>query len=123
MNKTIILATVISVFSLTTSIAQTAPTPPAKKEKTEKGERHNPMAGLNLTEEQQSKMKTLNEDGRKQIEAVKNDASLNDDQKKSKIAELRKEHNDKRKALLTDEQQKKWEEMMKERRKNKPQKK
>lgn len=120
MKKTIILAAVLSVFSITSTFAQTETAPPAKKEKKadKKGERGgNPMADLNLSTDQENKMKALNEQGRKEMEAIKNDASLSDDQKKSKMMEMRKAHGEKRKAILTPEQQKKWEEKMKERRK------
>ena len=116
MKKTIILAAALSVFSITATFAQTeAPAKPEKKERTErKGERPNPMADLNLTEEQGQKMKALNEEGRAKIEAVRNDASLNDDQKKAKMMELRKAQNEKRMAILTPEQKKKWDDKMKE---------
>ena len=116
MKKTIILAAALSVFSITATFAQTeAPAKPEKKERTErKGERPNPMADLNLTEEQGQKMKALNEEGRAKMEAVRNDASLNDDQKKAKMMELRKAQNEKRMAILTPEQKKKWDDKMKE---------
>ena len=116
MKKTIILAAALSVFSTTATFAQTeAPAKPEKKERTErKGERPNPMADLNLTEEQGQKMKALNEEGRAKMEAVRNDASLNDDQKKAKMMELRKAQNEKRMAILTPEQKKKWDDKMKE---------
>ncbi len=116
MKKTIILAAALSVFSITATFAQTeAPAKPEKKERTErKGERPNPMADLNLTEEQGQKMKALNEEGRAKMEAVRNDASLNDDQKKAKMTELRKAQNEKRMAILTPEQKKKWDDKMKE---------
>lgn len=116
MKKTIILAAALSVFSITATFAQTeAPAKPEKKERTErKGERPNPMADLNLTEEQGQKMKALNEEGRAKMEAVRNNASLNDDQKKAKMMELRKAQNEKRMAILTPEQKKKWDDKMKE---------
>lgn len=116
MKKTIILAAAISVFSITSTFAQTeAPAKSEKKERTERrGERPNPMADLNLSEEQGQKMKTLNEDGRAKMQAIRDDASLNDEQKRTKLMELRKDQNEKRMAILTPEQKKKWEDKMKE---------
>ena len=116
MKKTIILAAVISVFSITTTFAQTEPAKPQKKEKAERkgDQQRNPMADLNLSEEQGQKMKALNEESRTKMEAIRNDASLNDDQKKAKMMEFRKSQNEKRMAILTPEQKKKWEDKMKE---------
>lgn len=117
MKRTIILAAAISVFSVTATFAQTEPAKPVKKERTErKGERPNPMADLNLTEKQENDMKVLSEESRSKFEAIRNDATLSDDQRKEKMMELRKAQNEKRLALLTPEQKKKWEEKMKERR-------
>lgn len=122
MKQTIILAAVLSVFSITTTFAQTEPAKPAKKQKTEKAERGqrggNSMADLNLTADQQNKMKVLNEEMRTKSEAIRNDASLTQEQKREKSMELRKATGEKRKAILTAEQQKKWDEKMKERMKD-----
>jgi len=124
MKKAIILAAAISVFSITATFAQTEPAAPGNKEKAERrGDRQrNPMADLNLSEEQNQKMKILNEDGRTKTEAIRNDASLNDEQKKAKIGELRKVQQEKRLAILTPEQKKKWDEKMKEGRNNRDKK-
>lgn len=130
MKKAIILAAIVSVFTVSATYAQTEA--PAKKEKTEKadkkkpdekaqpnrGDFRNPMAELNLSEEQQAKMKVISDETRAASETIRNDGSLNDDQKREKIMELRKAQNEKRNALLTPDQKKKWEEIMKERQAN-----
>ncbi|MFV0606202.1 MAG: hypothetical protein ACK5NK_10205 [Niabella sp.] len=73
------------------------------------------MADLNLSADQENKMKALNEEGRTKAEAIRNDASLSDDDKRAKMMEMRKAQNEKRLAILTPEQKKKWEQKMKER--------
>lgn len=116
MKKTIILAAALSVFSITATFAQAETDKPVKKEKTEKAGGHrNPMADLNLSKDQENQMKTLNEDTRSKADAIKNDASLSDEQRKAKMMELRKAQNEKRMAILTPEQKKKWEKQRKER--------
>lgn len=130
MKKTILLAAVLSVFTISATYAQSEA--PAKKEKTEKtekkkrdekaqptrGDNRNPMAELNLTEDQQAKMKVVSDESRAGSEAIRNDASLSDEQKREKMMEWRKTQNEKRNAILTPEQKKKWDEIMKERRGN-----
>ncbi len=94
MKKTILLAAVLSVFTISATYAQSEA--PAKKEKTEKaekkkkdekaqptrGDNRNPMAELNLTEDQQAKMKVVSDETRAGSEAIRNDASMNKKEKK-----------------------------------------
>lgn len=119
MKKTIILAALLGVFSITNTFAQTETKEAPKKEKKERAargdNRPNPMADLNLSADQENKMKALNEEGRTKAEAIRNDASLSDDDKRAKMMEMRKAQNEKRLAILTPEQKKKWEQKMKER--------
>lgn len=63
---------------------------------------------LNLTADQQAKLKPILEDQQKQIEAVWQDASLSEDAKKAKKTEIKSEFSTKIKALLTTEQQEKY---------------
>jgi Spy/CpxP family protein refolding chaperone len=123
MKKTIILAVAFSIFSTTAAFAQTT-TPPQTDRQQRAGrngdnrQRPDPMADLNLTEAQQTQMKALNEEFRTKSAAIRNDATLTDDQKREKGMELRKAQNEKRLAILTPEQKKQWEEKMKEQREN-----
>ncbi|RYY38369.1 MAG: hypothetical protein EOO08_14715 [Chitinophagaceae bacterium] len=68
---------------------------------------------LNLTAEQQQRIKTIREQYRPQMEAVRNDASLTQAQKKDKARDIRKAQMDQVKAVLTAEQQEKMKSMRK----------
>lgn len=121
MKKTILAAALFSIFSMSAAYAQDAP-PADKKHKTEhKGEHKNKMKAhdkdmykdLNLTADQENELKALNEDNRMQMDAIKNDAALTDEQRKAKMMELKKAKKEKMQAILTPEQKAKWEEKRK----------
>jgi len=79
---------------------------------------------LNLTTDQQTQVKSINDDTRSQMMAVRNDTSLSQDDKRSKMMDLHKSSNDKIRAVLTDEQKTKFDAMqakMQERMKNRGQ--
>ena len=63
------------------------------------------MSDLNLTEDQKSQMKEIQQSSRQQRESIKNDASLTPDQKKAKMKELQKSQSAKVNTILTPEQQ------------------
>ena len=63
---------------------------------------------LNLTADQQAKLKPILEDQKKQIEAVWKDTSLSEDAKKTKKAEIKGATNTQIKALLDATQQEKF---------------
>lgn len=63
---------------------------------------------LNLSADQQTKLKPILEDQQKQIDAVWQDASLSEDAKKAKKTEIKSETSTKIKALLNTEQQEKY---------------
>jgi periplasmic protein CpxP/Spy len=69
---------------------------------------------LNLTEDQQTKVKAIDEDTGKQMMAVRNDASLSQDDKRAKMMDIRKSSQDKIRALLTDDQKTKYDAMQAE---------
>ncbi len=77
-----------------------------------RGDRFKMMAErLNLTPDQQAKIKPILEDEMKAIKAVMDDASLDKDAKRPKIDEIRKAHREQFLPLLTPEQVKKLDEM------------
>ncbi|MBZ4189554.1 hypothetical protein [Niabella beijingensis] len=117
MKKTILIAAIVSLFSISAVSAQDAP----KKEKGEKSMNGRRGAGwddpdLNLSKDQKDKLKALYDDNMKQVKAVRDDASLSDDQKKDKIKELRASQKEARDKILTKEQSEKLDAKMKERR-------
>ena len=79
---------------------------------------------LNLTADQQTKVKAIDEDTGKQMMAVRNDASLSQDDKRAKMMDIRKGSQDKIRGILTDDQKTKYDAMqaeMKERMKERQQ--
>jgi Spy/CpxP family protein refolding chaperone len=79
---------------------------------------------LNLTTDQQSQIKTIQDDSRKQMMALRNDSSLSQDQQRSKMMDIRKSSQDKIRGVLTEEQKTKYDAMqaeMRERMRNRQQ--
>lgn len=120
MKKTIFLAAIIGVFSITASYAQSTP-PQRENKEARPGERRggwNMMdmyKDLNLTKDQEAKLKTINEEQREKFQALREDKSLSDDSRREKMRELQKDRQDKINAVLTKEQQEKLTAKMKER--------
>ena len=69
---------------------------------------------LNLTEDQQAKLKPILEDESQQMKALHDDASLAPADKQAKMKELRDSSTDKINAVLTPDQQAKWKQMKQE---------
>ncbi|MEO8960311.1 MAG: hypothetical protein ABI325_00415 [Ginsengibacter sp.] len=63
------------------------------------------MNDLNLTADQKSQMKEIQQIGKQQREAIKDDASLTPDQKKAKMKDLQKSQSGKVNTILTPDQQ------------------
>lgn len=71
-------------------------------------------AELNLTAEQQEKMKTIRSSYKPKMQALRNDASLTPEQKKEKIKELMNQQKEEMKTVLSEEQQEKMKCMRKD---------
>jgi len=71
---------------------------------------------LNLTDEQQAKIKPILEDQRKQMEQIHNDSSLSREDRFSKMQQLRTSGDTQIKAVLNEDQQKKFDKMREEQR-------
>jgi Spy/CpxP family protein refolding chaperone len=69
---------------------------------------------LNLTEDQQTKLKPVLEDQAKQMKAIHEDTSLAPADKQAKMKELHESSIEKMNAILTPDQQTKWKEMRQE---------
>jgi periplasmic protein CpxP/Spy len=79
---------------------------------------------LNLSADQQTQVKAIDEDTGKQMMAVRNDTSLSQDDKHAKMMDIRKSSQDKIRGILTDDQKTKYDAMqaeMKERMKERQQ--
>jgi periplasmic protein CpxP/Spy len=68
---------------------------------------------LNLTDDQKAKLKPILQDEAQQMQAVHNDASLSQDQKKAKAKEIHEAFKPQINNVLTPDQRKQWEEMKK----------
>jgi protein CpxP len=68
---------------------------------------------LNLTDDQQSKVKSILEDTHKQANAVMNDKSLSQEDRHAKLTDLHNAAHAKMRDILTDEQKKKFDDMQK----------
>jgi Spy/CpxP family protein refolding chaperone len=69
---------------------------------------------LNLTEDQQAKLKPILEDESKQMKVLHDDTSLAPEDKHAKMKEVRELSTDKINAVLTPDQQTKWKQMRQE---------
>lgn len=79
-----------------------------KKGKHKKGEM---LQQLNLTDEQRTKLKGMKADHKQKRDAIKNDNSLNEEQKKEKMHALKEEQKKNMQSTLTDEQKQQMKEM------------
>jgi periplasmic protein CpxP/Spy len=63
---------------------------------------------LSLTDDQTSQVKTIFEDSRTKMEALRSNSSLSQDDRRSQMMSIRKAENDKVEALLTPDQKTKY---------------
>ncbi len=123
MKKSIFLAAMISAFSITATYAQDAPKEKPKGEARQGGERRGGggynatemYKDLNLSKDQETKLKELNDEQGKKRQELRNDNSLSDDARREKMQEMRKEWMEKEGAILTKEQKEKLDAKRKER--------
>ena len=69
---------------------------------------------LNLTADQQTKVKAIDEDAGKQMMAVRNDTSLSQEDRRAKMMDIRKSSQEKIRGILTDDQKTKYDAMQAE---------
>ena len=69
---------------------------------------------LNLTEDQQAKLKPIIEDQSKQMKAIHNDTSLAPADRQAKMKDVHESSIEKMNAILTPDQQVKWKQMRQE---------
>lgn len=67
---------------------------------------------LNLTPDQVTQAKAINDDSRKQMMALRDDSSLDQDARRSKMMDIRKTSQTKIRGILTDEQKTKYDAML-----------
>ncbi len=69
---------------------------------------------LNLSSDQVSQIKAINEDTRKQMMALRDDSTLSQDDRRSKMMDIRKASRDKIRGVLNDDQKTKYDAMLEE---------
>ena len=74
---------------------------------------------LNLTDQQKQQMQQLRQQNKEQAKAIRNDSSLSDADKKTKLKALHQQSHEQMMGLLTPEQKQQFEQMKQEHRKNK----
>jgi Spy/CpxP family protein refolding chaperone len=101
-----ILSVCMAALMLTgMALAQTAEAPAsAGQGKHARGEGRM-FAGLNLTPDQKAKVQTIFQSERSQMQALRSNTSLTEEQKKQQVRELRKNNHQQLMAVLTPEQQ------------------
>ena len=75
--------------------------------KGDRKEHRQDMAGLNLSADQKTKMKSLHERQKAELEALRGNTSLSDEQRRTQAKAIRDKYQAERKAILTPEQQQK----------------
>jgi periplasmic protein CpxP/Spy len=66
---------------------------------------------LNLSSDQQSKVEDILKSEQSQMQGLRSDSSLSQDDRHSKMMDIHKSSNDQIRTLLNEDQQKKWDEM------------
>ena len=133
---TAVLAALLSLgFAAGTAFGQDEQTPPAPPQAGQPdqqsapgmgghmGHRHMPTVDdqlkhmtkkLNLSDDQQAKLKPILEDQRKQMEGIRNDSSLSREDRFGKMREIRQSSDTQIKSVLNDDQQKNFDKMREE---------
>ena len=111
MNKTTLTAIAMTAFALTlganVSFADTPSASSTTAGIAQPGHKHGDghlMKELGLTKDQLAQIKTIRNDIKPKVEAIKNDTTLSEADKKAKLKELRKATRTQIEAVLTPEQ-------------------
>lgn len=107
MKKLFLVAMAGFFFAINTNAQVSGNASPNRKFQSDSTHHHRGkmMDQLNLTSDQKSQLKALHESNKQEREAIKNDASLTQDQKKAKMRDLQKSESDKFNSILTPDQQ------------------
>ena len=120
--KKLFLMLVLAVAACPVTLAQdTTSTHAKKKPGTAKAKGTSDMKKIDLTKDQQKKIKATNQDFKAKTQKVKGDSSLTAGQKKAKLKELSKEKKKDVDTVLTADQKNKLKQLHKEHKANSPQ--
>lgn len=100
-------------FAQTSPQASTADKHAGMHQKGESAEQHLQMLSekLNLTDDQKAKLKPILQDQMQQMKTVREDSSLSEDQRRTKMKSIHESLHDQINAVLTPEQQAKFKQM------------
>lgn len=120
--KRLFLVLLLAATTFTVTLAQDSTSHAKRKAGTAaKPHKQTQAQQLNLTKEQQAKLKASNKEFKSKTLKVKGDSSLTADQKKAKLKELAKEKKKEKDTVLTADQKAKLKQMHKERKAGSPQ--
>jgi protein CpxP len=116
--RTALLALCTTAVSTIPMLAQDPPAPAAQQGPRGGGRGGNQVEmltkRLDLTPDQVTQVKAIDDDQMKQSAAVRNDSSLEQDARRSKMMDIRKASQDKIRAVLTDDQKTKYDALLEE---------
>jgi len=115
MKKLILIAVAAIAFTTATQAQDSTNHKKMKHGDAGQMQRGNMWSDLNLTQDQQDKMKKLREDNMTKMDQIKNNTSLTDDQRQEQMKTLREEQRKSMEAVLTDEQKAKMKQMREDR--------
>jgi len=126
-NKLIFSICMVALFfglAVTTNAQNGSAAPPPQSAMTGPSGHHGGMdadapeldPALNLTDDQKTKIKSIRDDAKDQMTAMKKDTALTDDQRQQKVKQLRMDTRKQIWAVMTPEQQKTWAQEQRERR-------
>lgn len=106
MKKLLTIAVAFSLFTISANAQVQRNVSPSQKMQNDSTHRRGGkmMKDLNLTDAQKTQMKESRENMKQQREAINNDASLTQDQKKAKMQDLGKAQREKMSSILTPDQ-------------------
>lgn len=106
MKKLLTIALAFSLFTISANAQVQRNVSPSQKMQNDSTHRRGGkmMKDLNLTDAQKTQMKESRENMKQQRDAINNDASLTQDQKKAKMQDLGKAQRDKMNSILTPDQ-------------------
>jgi Spy/CpxP family protein refolding chaperone len=114
--KKVIIGMALAAFVVTGACAQDQSNSLADRPKGHSHQRVEMMQQLNLTDEQKTELKTINDDFKQQMtDLKKSEDKITATEFKSKLSTLRKEHHQKVDKVLTDEQKASLKKLMHER--------
>jgi len=117
MKKLIVMACIAAGFTLSAQAQDSSAAKIQHKNKHSKEWKHDGKAKLDLTADQQEKMKAMRAEFKIQAKAINDNSALTEDQKKEQLKALHVKNRQQMKAVLTPDQQQKVAEQRKNLRK------